>query len=582
MCESTDDCNAAAGEVCDIGMCWGNPPAERFAAVLVPPAGRTDLPVAAAPLLSITTDGWVSGLDFPEAVAVRGRVILACPPGKGAPPYPCGDAMSVGAQIVIEGEPRYPGGRPYSRVVSAMPGVGPGQDGFSFLLPRDPNADYRITIQPDDSVGGDAFAPGRIAPPRQIAIAADRDRRADWIIGTPGEGKAIRGCVQDILGMGALYAGMKVTAYGRWTEGGPLERASSRSLTDERGCFDVSVPRKMLHQLDLSIEPVPGVALPSFTLRGEIVPDPPDGEEPTVHVIDPPLTMPAAPVPTQFRLPVQGQRGAGGQEPAVGATVSFRTTFEPPLANGDRDVEIRFEAEAMTGPADSSDAGVAVLDLYPGDLVNRRYLVSVVPPVNSELHSVFEEEIAIGIGGAEVLEPLALERRTAVTGLVLRGGEPVVNAPIEARPSWLFRKKLDQAALKAAVEALPDATATTDADGTFLVWLDRRMVGQSAAYDIDLKPSVYSNAPNWTLEDIAVPDDGQLGDHELPEASYARAQVKDQNGEPVRQAEIYIYELPPEASCTGDAMVDCDAPAKLRGVWGSDDDGWVQLVLPRR
>lgn len=152
MCSESSDCDQGSGEICDEGVCWGGPPDVQFAAVLVPPLGRGDLPVAVLPRLVIAADGSIGGLDFPESVAIHGRVLLACPDlAEGdVPGYACGDAESVAAQIVIERGPGFEGGPTYSRTVPALAGIGPGQDAFFFLVPRDPDAEYRITIVPAD------------------------------------------------------------------------------------------------------------------------------------------------------------------------------------------------------------------------------------------------------------------------------------------------------------------------------------------------------------------------------------------------------------------------------------------------
>ena len=46
-CTSVADCNGVAGEVCDEGVCWGDPPIGSFAAVLSPAspdsAARTEV-----------------------------------------------------------------------------------------------------------------------------------------------------------------------------------------------------------------------------------------------------------------------------------------------------------------------------------------------------------------------------------------------------------------------------------------------------------------------------------------------------------------------------------------------------------
>ena len=584
QCEVTADCDEGAGEVCDEGVCWGDPPdTARFAAFLVPPAGRTDLPVAVLPELAIASDGGIAGIAFPEAIVVRGRVLLACP-ANGAP-YTCGEEKSVGAQLRVERASSFAGGPPYTRLIEAAPGVGPGQVAFSFLLPRDADAEYRITIQPADTVGGDSIAPGEIAPPRQINVRADSDREVDWVLGDPDDLKVVRGCVQNVLGDGQDYADMRVVAFGRWTKLSPLERASSRSITGPDGCFELSVPRKMLDEFDITVQPAAGVTLPTYTLHGEFVRDPADGEQ-AVHVIDPPLLMPIAPTPVTFRLPLAVQSASGGQEPVVGADVRFTTVFAPPAQDEGRDVNITFTAQAVSSGAESEEPGMAEVVLYPGDEGSRSYLVSVVPPSGSQVQSLFEREVAVDTG--EVLEPLALERRIAVRGTALqRDGLPVVNAPMEARPSALFRLLLEQEALELAAAELPLPTTTTDGSGGFVLWLDSVLVGEAASYDIDVTPPLFSGAPSWSFDDVAVvrSEEGtlDLGERSLPEPSFARAVVTDPGGMVVPDAELHVYQLPPDDYCARQPSIaggECEPTAKLRGTWRSDELGIIRVVLP--
>lgn len=590
MCDETADCDVEAGEVCDDGVCWGDPPeGVSFAAVLVPPDDRTDLPVAAIQTLSIAEDGTIVGLDFPPAVQVSGRVLLACPPIEMDPDpvYDCGPERSVGAQITIEGVSPFVGGPVLSRTIAAAGALGPGEVAFSFLLPRDPAAEYRITITPDDTAGGATMAPGEIAPPRQLTITADDDRQVDWVLGDPDELKTIRGCVENVVGDGAPYAGMHVQALGRWSQLSPVTRASSRSYTDEAGCFTLRVPIKMLDEFDIVVQPAPGAVLPTLQLRGEFVRDPIEGEL-VEHIIEPALVMPSAPAPTSFRLPVEALGSAGGQEPVPGAAVKLTTVFPLPDTET-RDVEVTFTAEAVTSALEADEPGVAELELYPGSEENRVYAVQVVPPPDSQFQSAFALEVPVGVGGeGQVLQPVALNRRAALTGMALTSvGEPLESAPVEASASSSLKLSVESAEVGAILDQLQFPSATTDEGGSFLVWVDRELAGQVATYDIDVRPAPFSSeAPSWTFEDIAVPAEGEsvdLGHLVLPEASYARGIVRDRRGQPVAGAELRLYQLGAADYCTrvleiGDA--DCEPPAHLRGIWASDESGTVKVVLP--
>lgn len=590
MCDETADCDSASGEVCDDGVCWGDPPdGVTFAAVLVPPDDRIDLPVAVIPALSIADDGTMVGLSFPDAVTVSGRVLLACPPIEVDPDpvYDCGPERSVGAQITIERASPFPGGPVLSRTIVAAGAVGPGENAFSFLLPREAGAEYRISITPEEDAGGTTMAPGEVAPPRQLTITADADQQVDWVLGDPDQLKTIRGCVQNVVGDGAPYAGMHVQALGRWSQLSPLTRASSRSYTDDEGCFTLRVPIKMLDEFDILVQPAPGAILPTLRLMGEFVRDPVEGEL-LDHVIDPPLVMPTAPAPTTFRLPVEALGSAGGQEPVPGAAVRLTTVF--PLPDTEmRTIAVTFTAEAVTSALDAEEPGVAELQLYPGSEENRVYAVQVVPPPDSQFQSAFELEVPVGVGGSgQVLPPVTLSRRAALTGVAVTSvGDPVASAPVEAAASSSLRLQVESDEVDAILSQLQFPTATTDEDGAFLVWVDRELAGQAATYDVDVSPAPFaSDAPAWTFEDIAVPVEGEsvdLGQLVLPEASYARGIVRDRGDRAVVGAEVRIYQLGAEDYCTrvleiGDA--DCEPPAHLRGIWASDETGAVKVVLP--
>jgi hypothetical protein len=251
-------------------------------------------------------------------------------------------------------------------------------------------------------------------------------------------------------------------------------------------------------------------------------------------------------------------------------------------------VEIRFTAQAVSSGVGSPEPGIAEVVLYPGDEGSRSYLVSVVPPSGSQVQSLFQREVAVGAAGGDVLDALTLERRIAVRGSAVQpDDQPVVNAPMEARPSALFRLLLEQEALELAVKELPVPTTTTDGSGGFVLWLDSVLVGEAASYDIDVTPPPFSGAPSWSFEEVAVvrSEEGtlDLGTRRLPEPSFARAVVTDQAGAPVPDAELHIYQLPPDDYCARQPSIaggECEPTAKLRGTWRSDEQGNIRVVLP--
>jgi hypothetical protein len=238
-------------------------------------------------------------------------------------------------------------------------------------------------------------------------------------------------------------------------------------------------------------------------------------------------------------------------------------------------VEVTFSAEAVTSPLDGQDPGVASVQLYPGSEQNRIYQVHVVPPPDSLFESAFNLSVAVALG-----------RRVALTGIAVSAAhEAVAGAPVEASASSALRLTVDSDEVDAILDQLQFPTATTDEMGGFLVWVDRLLVGEAAEYDVDVSPPFLSGAPSWTFEGISVPAEGDaidLGELELPEASYARGTIRDRRGDPVVGAELRLYQLPAADYCTEvlDIDSDCQPPAHLRGIWATDAAGAVIVVLP--
>lgn len=584
MCEIDTDCDHAQGEICDQGICWGDPPDSiTFAAILVPPADRADLAPVELASLDIARDGTISGLGFTPTVTISGRVILACIDDQTEG---CGDDHPVRAQIVAERPGSFPGAPRYRRRVMSRSDTREGEPSFSLELPAD-GAEYRVTILPDDDLslesGQGAAAQ---APPLSVTITADRDREVTWVLGDPDRLKTITGCVQNSLGIGTPFAGMHVSAHGRWTADAKLERASAVVLANGDGCFELRVPSEMLDTFDILAQPAPSSTLPTLRLAGEVVPDPSEEMPVVVHELAP-LVMPNTPNPTRFQLAVRGLGSGGTPTPISGAELRFTTTFEPPHEEP-RDLSITFTARAVTGGLGAEQPGVAEVLLYPGQFDrNRLYSVRVVPPTESEFSARFDLEVAVGTGeNAPVLEAIELERRLAVSGtFVTAEGEPLVGAPLDVRLSPVVKWALTDPSLLQVVENLQFASDTTDGDGGFFVWLDRRLVGVDAVYDFELAPPASSAAPRWTFEAVDLPASQgslELPPLALPEVSYARGTVSDAAGTPVPGAELRLYELPSGELCdrAPSTLAICDPPAKLRGIREADAAGQVTAILP--
>jgi hypothetical protein len=582
MCTSTDECDGTA--ICDQGVCWGDPPdTTLFAAVVIPPADRPDLAPAEIAGVQIAPDGTISGLEFAETIQFHGRIIIGCGANQSEG---CGPSALVPAQVIVERSASFPGGPEYRRTVITNVEVAADEDSFSVSLPKD-GKDYRVTVVPDEALLNSQVDPtgNQIqAPPYAMQITADADQEIDLEIGKPDQLKTIQGCVNSSTGTGDLFEGMHVHALGRWAQEDEPTRASSIVTTDAEGCFSLAVPIDMLNSFDIVAQPGPGLTLPTIRLFGENVPDPLFPGEPENHYLEP-LVMPNAANPVIFRLPLYGLSSGGAPEPISGATVTMDTTFKLPPSE-ERDIEVSFSAKATSNGIGEPEEGVAVIELYPGSFDNNRsYTIRVLSPPNSEFSSVFASNVDIGTGEG-VLEGLALERRVVVSGALAKAdSEPLPATPLTVRPSPLMRRALTTAADRAILDNLQFASVLSGETGEFLLWLDRDLLGLTAQYDFELSPPDFSSAPTWTFEDIILDPNraGQesvdLGVLTLPAASYARGLVRDPDGHVVPGAEVRWFQLPPPQECQS-AATDCDIPARLLGIWESDEVGQVVAVLP--
>lgn len=578
MCEVTSDCNVAAGQVCDQGICWGDPPEDiRFAAILVPPADRPDLVRTELPDLSIADDGAVAGLDFVAPKTLSGQVRITCLDSSQ-----CDPTASVSARITAKRRSRIPGGPTYSRTVVAQAGVREGP-AFTLRLPLTGTDDppYEITITPDDvELEGGASA-ASLAPPIRFSLSVTNDvSDLDWVLGNPEELKVIKGRVVDAANRG--LAGMEVWALGRWTALGQPERASSIATTDAEGQFVLRIPTAMLDVYDLIVKPAPGTVAPSLRKLGVIIPDPQVGED---YIALEDLRMPSYAEAVPYVIPVRGFDGSGELKPVAGAEVRLTTVLLD-----DAGVLATYGATAFTDAE-----GHARFDLIPGGgQQNRVYVARVLPPAGAKHASLFGAEISVGLAnqdGDSWLPTLQLGDRVAVTGTVVdAGGHVVPGATVSASASVGFLLQLS-ADSRATLDDLQLPSATSDERGVFMFWIDPALVGLEAVYDLEIAPPTGSQAPRWSVRAIGAAQSTSgapidLGDVWLPPASYARGPVRAPDGPAVPAAEVRLYEVSPEAatSCAGVTgpfgETECEYPVILRGLWQSRADGQVWMALP--
>lgn len=584
MCLADVDCDMANGEICDEGQCWGNPPAQAYAALLIPPASEGGQPSALVPTelsrLEIAADGTIRDLAFVAPITLRGRVVLPC--GEGQIQPACETARSIEAQIQVKRPSRIPGGPPYILRVNSQVGVEHGASSFVLRLPSsEPGERYEVTILPSYKADpGSGLVPAEVAPPLRFEIEPTWDQEGLlWIVGDPAQHIVFEGRVVDAVGMG--IPGRRVFALPNADMLTVAERQSSVSTTDRDGTFTLRVPRNVLAAggIDLVVEPMMTGTAPVLRVSNVPLPEPAllDG------IIElAPVKMPTYGELRTFTLPIRGIDGGGGLVPIPAAEIYITTL----LYGDDPSIEAIFTNQKFT-----DNGGDAQIELIPGSEVeNRRYIVHVTPPADTEHVSLYEHEIDIGSTQGGVLAPIILDRSVPVTGTLRTAqGEPAVGTAVTATLSVGFRWSLDHA-LRVQADALQLPKDVTDQSGGFVLWLEESLLGTPATYDLSMQPTDRLTPP-WILREIDTSQRDQsgsvhLGTTTLPRAAYVRGVVLSPAKEPVADAEVRLYELAEDQTlCAttdwpGERGVECLVPAQYQGPTRSSTDGRVTLVLP--
>lgn len=570
MCETTADCDP--GESCAEGICWGNPPASRFAAVLVPPEGHDDLVPTELPVLDIGSDGWVSELSFAPTAIITGRVVQAC--GPEAPLAECDPDQSISAQINARRASRILGRRDYVRTTSSAAGLAADAPSFTLVLPLS-DEPYEISIIPNRGVSSQT-APSQsdVAPPARftVDVAGNLDAIV-WRVGDAAEHRRIRGRLVDAVGNG--IAGMQIAALGQLNPLAAVERVSSLATTDPDGYFNLQIPISV-QMVDIQASPLEEGRTPTVYKRGVDLLEAPADQ--VLELAD--VRMPSYGAKQRYTLQLQSVGSDGLPALVSGATVRMSTYLSSLV---DPSVEATFSHQAV-----SNDHGNAVIELIPGSgQENRMYVATVDPPASSAYASLYNHVVAVGTGTGGVLEPITLERRVRMSGEVLTAtGAPAAGTSIVASLSAGFRVLLEEEH-EFSADTLQSARGLTESSGLFRMWVDATLAGIPATYDLDLSPADVL-APFWSVRDIDVSNSAPdgivvVGTIQVPEASYARGFITAPDGRVVPGAVIRLYETM-DAECARYDRPDdgaCGLPPILRGQWSSRErDAQVMLVLP--
>jgi len=573
-CVETVDCNTGGGEVCDEGVCWGDPPAKHLAVVVGAPADRPWLVTAEVPELEIGADGWMSDLVPEVGVALRGRVEVVC----GG----CPVGMSVGASIQVRRASRILGGPETLATVSSMGGVPSSStvsdDSFSIMVPPVGEGDpqYEIRIEPDDDVPLYADGPtaAELVPPSRRTVTFDELASGIDAVLQVSTLRVVSGRIVDAVGAG--IPDMRVSAVGRVDPLQPLERVSTITRTNQDGDFVLLLGEDALDVIDVIATP-PEPDMPTLIAHDQFLDDEDLGS----------LRMPSFPSTMHVTIPLIANDPAGNPLPLENARVELRAVIEDALP--DPQVEAVFNLETVVEAGNKIEA-----DVIPGQLGRPRvYALRITPSPESPAAST-ERLIEIGDSGA-VQAAVELDARTAVSGVVVDyDGQAVEGLTVRARPALGFTWSLDDAA-RDTLAGLTPPSYVTDASGGFIVWVDPAIDKYAASYDLECVPAEGAPVPRWTVSAVSVPEELQIasgvdvGTVVLPDAAMVRGRVVDPTLEatdPMRTvagALVQVYEVVESttACAAANAPDDCQPPAVLLAAGRSDADGVIRLVLAR-
>lgn len=571
MCHTDTDCDQSHGEVCEEGVCWGDPPPGPFAAVVSPPSTRQDLVAREIPQLAIPDSGLLGDLALEAPVLLSGKLVAFCPP----PLVTC-DPTPLAGTVTVSRPPQFHGGPGVRTAVNVAAG-----GSFAISLRRTQPGDdpYTVTMVPDATRLVTGRSAAEIVPPRRMQIAVSDNLSTQAFELGGANLPAISGTLRDSSGAG--IANYRISAFGHWDPTEPAVEVSTVDYTDATGAYSVTLSDELTGTVDLVARPV------SATSTGA----PPTAA--LIHVSGLDATMSSSRdivmpnnlgKPTTQALQIQGLDKDGTITPVSGAQVSITGSLTDSLTSFTvTDTEI----------ADAS--GRVMLKILDGDSLMTSYRVSITPPAGADLGGViFDQKLS----SFPMLPQVRLPPRLALRGKLFYGGKPLGNATVTARPSLRFLWALDATA-QVFVASIPPATFTTPSNGgDFVLKVDPNVAQIWGYYDLVIEPATGTRAPSFVVPEFAIPRNSALAPVTvtyslpeptaisgiyLPDAAFIRGRITGPDGQAVEGGELKVYQVSTQLTLCSEvahAPASCPIPAALQARNTSDAQGIVRLALP--
>ena len=574
MCHSDNDCDRSHGELCEEGVCWGNPPPGPYAAVVSPPSSRQDLVAREIPQLVIPDHGWVGDLTLEVPVLLSGKLVAFCPP----PLVGC-DPTPLAGTVTVSRPPQFRGGPGFKATLNVAAG-----GSFAMPVRRTQTGDdpYTVTLVPDATRQVTGRSAAEIVPPRRMQVSVIDNLATQAIELGGADLPTISGTLRDSSGAG--LASYRVSAFGHWDPTEPVVEVSTVDYTDATGAYSVTLSDELTGTVELVARPIAATG---------------NGAPPTAAAIHlaglganaastRDLVMPNnLGKPTTMSLQIQGldeQTGMIG--PVSAAQVSLTGTLTDSLTSF---------TVSDTEVADGS--GQVTLKLLDGDGLAGSYRLSVTPPAGANVGGViFDQKLS----AFSMLPQVRLPPRIALRGSLVYGGKPLANATITARPSLRFLWALDATAQVFAASIPPSTTTTPPDSGDFVLRVDPTVDQTWGYYDIAIEPAAGTRAPSFVVQEFPIPrnvalapvtitypfplPDGMDPSIYVPDAAFIHGRAASPDGKAVEGAEVRVYEVSTQLTLCSEvehAPASCPIPAALQARNTSDTEGTVRLALPR-
>jgi len=560
MCETTSDCDQAAGEICAEGVCWGDPPAGIYAARIGPPGNRNGLVPTEITRVDIAANGWfTTDLRLEKPVTVSGSVTLDC--GQTGCSGP-----AIASTITVSRPSRIPGGPPFVAVAHTTE----DSSAFTIAVPRgETGEDYSVVVSPDRA-NASRIDLDEVAPARVMIQPTDNVANLDVALGS--RGRTVTGVVLDRDG--SYLPGALVVVRGRWVPEATTIDISSIATTDALGMYTVYLPQSTIDPVaELQITPLadPGELRPTLLAPLDLAP----GEIVTL----PALKIPNLGATANITIPIMGTSATGVVTPIADADV--RIVAEQEITNAPNDPFVaRVDVGAKTGPD-----GMVHLQVLTATSLS--YQLHVKPPSASGVAFATVYGATLDVTAGPTLPAILLANQVSVRGALYdHSGHAAEGVVVTVVPNAAYAAQLS-GPLQEKLNEVVATSETTNSSGQFAVFVDPDIGGLAAQYDVMFEAPQHSLLPSWQKQGLTVDRTSgyDLQDLDLPEASYVRGPVVDPDDQPIEGAEVRLYEIPSSILPCARVSAPADDPscaqkAILRAHGQSDSGGEVHLVLP--